>query len=234
MVAVLLVDPSSPFTSGSVLGDRIRVNQYHDDSNVFIRSIPSKNSTGGLSDSISQISDVLESAKFDVVLYETVGVGQVEIDVVKEVDTVILTLVPESGDGIQMMKAGILEIADIYVINKYDRKDSNRLYNALRNMLDMNFNKNQWKPLIVKTVAIKNKGTKELYSAILDHSIFLSDNYLSKYNLRYKNTVNNLLSENFKNKFWTKNKKKLLLDELNKNLNLQLSPYNFLNKLLEK
>jgi len=98
----------------------------------------------------------------------------------------------------------------------------------------MNFNKDQWKPLIVKTVATKNKGTKELYSAISHHSIFLSDNCLSKYNLRYKNTINNLLSENFKNKFWTKNKKKLLLDELNKNLNLQLSPYNFLNKLLEK
>ena len=143
-VAVLLVDPSSPFTKGSVLGDRIRVNQFHQDSNVYIRSIPSKDSTGGLSKNISQISDILESAKFDVILYETVGVGQVEIDVVKEVDIVLLTLVPESGDDIQMMKAGILEIADIYIINKYDRKDSDRLYFSLQNMLEINLDQMEW------------------------------------------------------------------------------------------
>ena len=94
-VAVLLVDPTSPFTNGSVLGDRIRVNRYYNDEDVFIRSVPSRNSTGGLSYNISEISDVLESASFDIIIYETVGVGQVEIDIVKEVDSVILTLVPE-------------------------------------------------------------------------------------------------------------------------------------------
>ena len=232
-VAVLLVDPSSPFTKGSVLGDRIRVNQFHQDSNVYIRSIPSKDSTGGLSKNISQISDILESAKFDVILYETVGVGQVEIDVVKEVDTVLLTLVPESGDDIQMMKAGILEIADIYIINKYDRKDSDRLYFSLQNMLEINLDQMEWKPNIVKTIASKNKGIQELYKIVCKHHKYLGKTKsIKKYNLRYSNTVDSLLAEKFKVKFWNDKNKKKLLNELNKDFQSQLSPYNFVKKIL--
>ena len=233
-VAVLLVDPSSPFTKGSVLGDRIRVNQFHEDSSVFIRSIPSKDSTGGLSKNISQISDILESANFDIILYETVGVGQVEIDVVKEVDTVLLTLVPESGDDIQMMKAGILEIADVYVINKYDRKDSDRLYFSLQNMLEINLDQIDWKPRIVKTIASKNKGIKELYEVVCKHQNYLSKSKsINKYNLRYSNTVDNLLAEQFKNRFWNEINKKKLLKELSKNFKVQLTPYNFVKKILQ-
>ena len=232
-VAVLLVDPSSPFTKGSVLGDRIRVNQFHQDSNVYIRSIPSKDSTGGLSKNISQISDILESAKFDVILYETVGVGQVEIDVVKEVDTVLLTLVPESGDDIQMMKAGILEIADIYIINKYDRKDSDRLYFSLQNMLEINLDQMEWKPNIVKTIASKNKGIQELYKIVCKHYKYLGKTKsINKYNLRYSNTVDSLLAEKFKVKFWNDKNKKKLLNELNKDFKSQLTPYNFVKKIL--
>ena len=232
-VAVLLVDPSSPFTKGSVLGDRIRVNQFHQDSNVYIRSIPSKDSTGGLSKNISQISDILESAKFDVILYETVGVGQVEIDVVKEVDTVLLTLVPESGDDIQMMKAGILEIADIYIINKYDRKDSDRLYFSLQNMLEINLDQMEWKPNIVKTIASKNKGIQELYKIVCKHYKYLGKTKsINKYNLRYSNTVDSLLAEKFKVKFWNDKNKKKLLNELNKAFKSQLTPYNFVKKIL--
>ncbi len=232
-VAVLLVDPSSPFTKGSVLGDRIRVNQFHQDSNVYIRSIPSKDSTGGLSKNISQISDILESAKFDVILYETVGVGQVEIDVVKEVDTVLLTLVPESGDDIQMMKAGILEIADIYIINKYDRKDSDRLYFSLQNMLEINLDQMEWKPNIVKTIASKNEGIQELYKIVCKHYKYLGKTKsINKYNLRYSNTVDSLLAEKFKVKFWNDKNKKKLLNELNKDFKSQLTPYNFVKKIL--
>ena len=232
-VAVLLVDPSSPFTLGSVLGDRIRVNQFHDDPNVFIRSIPSKDSTGGLSKNIAQISDILESADFDVILYETVGVGQVEIDVVKEVDSVLLTLVPESGDDIQMMKAGILEIADIYIINKYDRKDSDRLYFSLQNMLEINLDQIDWKPKIVKTIASKDKGIKELYGIVCKHQNYLNENKsIKKYNLRYSNRVNDLLAEQFKNTFWNAQNKKKLFEELNKDFKNQLSPYSFVKEIL--
>ena len=236
-VAVLLVDPTSPFTNGSVLGDRIRVDSYHDDENVFIRSVPSRNSTGGLSHNISEISDILESASFDVILYETVGVGQVEIDVVKEVDSVILTLVPESGDDIQMMKAGILEIADIYVINKYDRKDSNRLYRSLKNMLSINEKKylqNEWQPVILKTVATKGEGVKELFDIINVHKNHF-DNYgnSSKHEIRYKNKIRKLLAEYFNDQFWTREKQVKLDKELNKGYLNQLNPYKFLKTLLE-
>ena len=236
-VAVLLVDPTSPFTNGSVLGDRIRVDSYHNDKDVFIRSVPSRNSTGGLSYNISEISDVLESASFDIIIYETVGVGQVEIDVVKEVDSVILTLVPESGDDIQMMKAGILEIADIYVINKYDRKDSDRLYRSLKNMLSINEKKyfeSEWKPMILKTVATKDEGVEELFDSINVHKKYI-DNFSNsgKYEIRYKNKIRKLLADYFNNQFWTKEKKDELDKELNKNYLNQVSPYKFLNKLLK-
>ena len=236
-VAVLLVDPTSPFTNGSVLGDRIRIDSYHNDEDVFIRSVPSRNSTGGLSHNISEISDVLESASFDVIIYETVGVGQVELDVVKEVDSVILTLVPESGDDIQMMKAGILEIADIYVINKFDRKDSDRLYRSLKNMLSINKGKyieNEWKPLILKTVATKDEGVEELFDSINVHKKYI-DNFSNsgKYEIRYKNKIRKLLADYFNNQFWTKEKKDELDKELNKNYLNQVSPYKFLNKLLK-
>ena len=236
-VAVLLVDPTSPFTNGSVLGDRIRVDAYHADEDVFIRSIPSKNSTGGLSHNISEIADILESASFDVILYETVGVGQVEIDVVKEVDSVILTLVPESGDDIQMMKAGILEIADIYVINKYDRKDSDRLYRSLKNMLSINQKKyleSKWEPIILKTVATKDEGVEELFDSLNIHKKHI-DNYTntSKHEIRYKNKIRKLLADYFNDQFWTKEKKDELYKELKKGYLSQLSPYEFLNKLLK-
>ena len=198
-VAVLLVDPSSPFSHGSVLGDRIRVNDYYDDQDVFIRSVPSRDSTGGLSHNISEISDVLESASFDIIIYETVGVGQVEIDVVKEVDSVVLTLVPESGDDIQMMKAGILEIANIYVINKYDRKDSNRLYRSLTNMLSINeksYLEHDWKPHILKTVAIKDEGIEDLYNSLNIHRKFINENNrTSIYSIRYKSKVKKILAD---------------------------------------
>ena len=236
-VAVLLVDPTSPFTNGSVLGDRIRVNRYYNDEDVFIRSVPSRNSTGGLSYNISEISDVLESASFDIIIYETVGVGQVEIDIVKEVDSVILTLVPESGDDIQMMKAGILEIADIYVINKYDRKDSDRLYRSLKNMLSINKKKyieSDWIPPILKTVATKDEGVEALFNSLNIHRKYI-DNYAnaSKYEIRYKNKIRKLLADYFNNQFWTKEKKDELDKELNKDYLRQLTPYKFLDKLLK-
>ena len=138
-VCALLVDPTSPFSDGAVLGDRIRMRDFHEDSNVFIRSIASRGSKGGLSKDIDYISDIIEYSNFDIIIYETVGVGQVELDVVESVDTTVVVLVPESGDDIQMMKAGLIEIADVYVINKYDRKDSDKLFlRLIKNFLYIN------------------------------------------------------------------------------------------------
>ena len=122
------------------------MNEFHQDSGVYIRSLATRGSKGGLSNNINYISDILEYAGYDIIIFETVGVGQVELDVVESVDTVLVTLVPESGDDIQIMKAGLIEIADIYIINKYDEKDSDKLYLFLTNMLSM-IEKKQWKPI---------------------------------------------------------------------------------------
>ena len=134
-VCALLVDPTSPFTNGALLGDRIRMREFYNDEKVFIRSIASRGSKGGLSENIDYIADLMDFSGFDIIIFETVGIGQVELDVIESVDTVAVVLVPESGDDIQIMKAGLIEIADIYIINKFDRKDSNKLFLILNNMI---------------------------------------------------------------------------------------------------
>ena len=216
-VGVLLVDPTSPFTNGAILGDRIRMNEYYDDDKVFIRSLATRGSKGGLSKNINYISDVLEFAGFDIIIFETVGVGQVELDVVESVDSVVVILVPESGDDIQIMKAGLIEIADIYVINKSDRKDSDKLHLFLKNMLSM-LDKNDWKPPIVKTIAIKDFGIADLINEISNHENYLieKDHLSDKKNRRYADNIKNRLIENFEKKFWNQQRIELLDKELSK------------------
>tara|TARA_B100000959_G_C14904445_1_gene592396 strand:+ start:370 stop:1299 length:930 start_codon:yes stop_codon:yes gene_type:complete len=230
-VCALLVDPSSPFTKGAVLGDRIRMKDFHKDNNVFIRSIASRGSKGGLSDNIEYIANVINYCKFDIIIFETVGIGQIELDVIESVDTVAVVLVPESGDDIQMMKAGLIEIADIYVINKYDRKDSNKLFIALNNMLKLVVN-DKWTPKIIKTVAINDEGIKELNDVISDHNKYLRDTggIVKKDDHRYKNNIKNLIISDFEKSFWSKDKKDILEIELQKKSNNRLS----IKKLFEK
>ena len=232
-VAVLLVDPSSPFTGGALLGDRIRMNMHYEDSSVFIRSIATRGSKGGLSISSNEIADILDAAGFDIIIFETVGVGQIEVDVVEQVDTVVLTLVPESGDDIQMMKAGIIEIADIFLINKSDRKDSDKLYTALENMLSISKVESLWKPKIIKTIATKDEGIDILVKELLNHNNLISDskNKFDKLNKRYINKIDSLLVEQIKNKFWTEENIQNLNNELKKNPNKRLSPIKLVNKL---
>ena len=231
-VAVLLVDPSSPFSGGALLGDRIRMNMHHDDSDVFIRSIATRGSKGGLSSNSSEIGDVLDAAGYDIIIFETVGVGQIEVDVIEQVDTVILTLVPESGDDIQMMKAGVIEIADIFLINKSDRKDSDKLYTSLENILQIS-NKDSWNPKIIKTIATKDKGIDVLVRELLNHNKFIStsDSKVNSVNDRYLNKINNCLIKTIKNKFWSKKNKEILKKELSKKYNKRLSPNQLIKKL---
>ena len=120
-IAILSVDPTSPFTGGAILGDRIRMIDHYNNPNVFIRSIGSRGSKGGLAENINIIGDILDAAGFDIIIFETVGVGQVELDIIETADTTVVGLVPEAGDDIQILKAGMMEIADIFVINKSDR-----------------------------------------------------------------------------------------------------------------
>ena len=229
-VGVILVDPSSPYSGGAILGDRIRMDQYYDDKDVFIRSIATRGSKGGLTANADEIADILDAAGFDIIIFETVGVGQIEIDVVEQVDTVILILVPESGDDIQMMKAGVIEIADIFLINKSDRKDSDRLYNSLQSFLDLSHEKN---PKIIKTVGIKNLGIDTLYNELCKKRelVFTNEQISNKQKDRYIKKINNILIKSAKNIFWTETNLKYVNLELNKNSKKRLSPSKLLKKL---
>ncbi len=166
-VAVLCVDPSSPFNLGALLGDRIRMSEWFDNPNVFIRSLASRGSMGGLHPKIIEITDILKAAAFDYIIIETVGVGQSEIEIAGLADTTIVVLVPESGDEIQTMKAGLMEIADIFVVNKADRPGADIFIRNLRQMLAPAFRNNSSEIPIIPTIASEKSGIEELKSNII-------------------------------------------------------------------
>lgn len=169
-IAVLAVDPTSPFNHGSLLGDRLRMAAHFNNENVFIRSVATRGSLGGLTDKALEISDVLKSAGFDLVLVETVGVGQSETEIASLADVTILVLVPESGDEIQTLKSGVMEIADIYAVNKSDHEDAEKFSASLAWMVLHKKNEG-WIPPVVSCIATQDKGTAELAEKI---NLFLS------------------------------------------------------------
>jgi LAO/AO transport system kinase len=169
-VAVLAVDPSSPVTGGALLGDRIRMQEHALDEGVFIRSMSSRGQLGGLSSATQAAAKVLDAVGFDVIIVETVGVGQSEVDVVNAVDTVVLVLAPGAGDGVQAAKAGILEIADVYVVNKADRDGAEGVVRELRSMIGLGTQAQaSWTPEIVTTIATTGQGLSDLVLAIKRH-----------------------------------------------------------------
>ena len=230
-VCALLVDPTSPFSKGALLGDRIRIQNNYNDKNIYIRSIASRGFKGGLVENIDSIAQVLEFAGFDIIIFETVGVGQIELDVIDSVDTVVVVLVPESGDDIQMMKAGLIEIADLYAINKSDRKDSDKLYLILKNMLDLTHS--SWTPEIIKTVAINGDGISDLFDKISLHNKYLLKSKIiyNKYNERYIHKVKSKVIQDFENDFWNKARLDMLDMEIKKDENKRISPKKILSKL---
>ncbi len=172
-VGIVAVDPSSPFTGGAILGDRIRMAEIYTDRGVFIRSMATRGALGGLARATSDAVDVLDAAGFDVILIETVGVGQDEVEIVRAADTTAVVLVPGLGDDIQAIKAGILEIADVFVVNKADREGADRLSAELTMMLDLS-GERPWRPPIVRTVAPRSEGVSETLAALDAHGAFLS------------------------------------------------------------
>ena len=167
-VAVLATDPNSPFTGGAILGDRIRMQRHALDPKVFIRSMGARGHLGGLSLATREAIRLLGAFGFDEVILETVGVGQSELEVAAVADTTVVVLTPNLGDGVQMIKAGILEIADIFVVNKADLEGHHRVVTELRSMLSL-APKGSWKPPILTTVAAKQEGIEELWEAVLAH-----------------------------------------------------------------
>ena len=167
-VGVLCVDPSSPFNLGALLGDRIRMSEWYNHPQVFIRSLASRGSLGGLHPHIVEITDVMKAAGFDYVLVETVGVGQSEVEIAGLADCTVVVVVPEAGDEIQTMKAGLMEIADVFVVNKADRPDADMFVKNLRQMLAPAFMTRQHEIAVVKTVAQQREGIDALTTAITD------------------------------------------------------------------
>ena len=176
IVGVIAVDPTSPFTGGALLGDRIRMQRHATDPGVFIRSMATRGSLGGLAKATNDAIKVLDAYGCDVIFVETVGVGQVEVDIVKTADTVVLVTVPGLGDDVQAIKAGLMEIADILVINKADREGADATYFELSLTLDFEAEKWErlgWRPPIIETIATTGKGVKELWEKIKEHKKYL-------------------------------------------------------------
>jgi len=199
-VGIIAVDPTSPFSGGALLGDRIRMNDLALNENVFIRSMATRGSWGGLASKTKDVALVLDAAGFDYVLIETVGVGQIELDIAQVCDTTVVVLVPESGDAIQAMKAGILEVADILVVNKGDRTGSERLMMELKFAFELRDEKIKWQVPILKTVATENQGIEELVSTIKSHRKYLESS--GKLETERKNNlkvrINELVEEKIK------------------------------------
>ena len=169
-VAVLAVDPTSPYSGGAILGDRVRMMRHHGDTEVFIRSVATRGHLGGLSATTLQVTALLDAYGFDLILLETVGVGQSEIDVVRVADTTLLLLTPGQGDGVQAFKAGIMEIADVFVINKADQPGSGRLRREIKAALELApQNPDTWQPPILETVASTGQGVPELLATLSTH-----------------------------------------------------------------
>ena len=173
-VGIIAVDPTSPFSGGAILGDRIRMQQHYLDAGVYIRSMASRGHHGGLSRAARGVIKLLDAFGKGLIIVETVGVGQTELDIVAAADTTVLILVPESGDAIQTIKAGIMEIADLFVINKADRDGAERLQRDLQMMLHVRHASDEWCPPVLSTQAYQDIGIVELYEAIADHRRKLS------------------------------------------------------------
>jgi len=173
-IGVIAIDPTSPFTGGAILGDRVRMQKHSLDKGVFIRSLATRGWSGGLSKATTSMIHIMDAMGKNIILVETVGAGQTEVDVTKVADTSIVILTPGMGDEIQMMKAGLMEAADIFVINKADKERADKLRHELEVMLEVNsYPPSEWKPSIVLTEAVYGKGAEELVKAILGHMEFL-------------------------------------------------------------
>ncbi len=202
-VGVLAVDPTSPFTGGAILGDRIRMQRHSLDEGVYIRSLATRGHFGGLTQSTRSAIDVLDAMGKDYILVETVGVGQDEVDVVKSAQTTIIVVIPGMGDDIQAIKAGILEVGDIFVINKADREGADKTLNELRQMIDMGqqkFREGKWIPPILKVEAVFDRGVAELLEAIEKHRAYLLEAGGDQHLLRRTLRIREELAEMIKNR----------------------------------
>ena len=234
-VGVIAVDPTSPFTGGALLGDRIRMTDVETDEGVFIRSMASRGSLGGLSRKTAEAADILDASGCDVVLMETVGVGQSELDIVRAADTTVVVLVPESGDSIQAMKAGLMEIADLFVLNKADRAGSEQAVMSITMVLNFKTGADGWIPAVIRTVASEGKGIDDIAIMIAAHRAHLErkGKLVEKREERVTERIRELIGERLKVEFWSDGRKRLLASGVKHVLSQQTTPYDLVEQLLQ-
>ena len=230
-VGIISVDPTSPFSGGALLGDRLRMSDLFRDEGVYIRSMATRGLSGGLAARSQEVGDVVEAAGFQVLLFETVGVGQVELDVMEAVDTTLVVLVPEYGDEVQLMKAGLIEIADLFAVNKSDREGAGKLGLALQQLLELKEGRSQWRPTVTQTCATTGEGVGELYTHLVTHRGHLvsTGRHTDKMRQRARRRVEQLVGRSTMAAFWTAGRRELLERELN-----NISPYELSRLILEE
>jgi LAO/AO transport system kinase len=236
-VGIIAVDPTSPFTGGALLGDRVRMNDIGMDDGVFIRSMATRGSLGGLSKKAIDAADVLDAAGFDIIIFETVGVGQSELDIAQAADTTIVVLVPESGDSVQAMKAGLMEIADFFVLNKSDRPGAQQAYTALQTILMIkDHNENSWLPNIIKAIASENKGIDEIANEIDRHNSFMINRNLFnvKREKQSKVRIKEIVEHKLKDELWSETGENSLNSSLQKVVLGSLSPYQIAEDIIQE
>ncbi|MEO8664446.1 MAG: methylmalonyl Co-A mutase-associated GTPase MeaB [Ignavibacteria bacterium] len=234
-VGVIAVDPTSPFTGGALLGDRIRMQEAGLIDNVFIRSMATRGSLGGLSKNVVEACDILDASGKDFIIIETVGVGQSELDIAQTADTTIVVLVPESGDSVQAMKAGLMEIADIFVLNKSDREGADGIVSIIKNIIHLKpAARDGWVIDVLKTIGSRNTGIDILLDEIMKHKEHLGKSgYL---NIKRKEHLNKKIIELVNNKlkvnFWNESKIKDLNDSIDHMIIKEQDPYTYVERIL--
>lgn len=216
-LGIIAVDPTSPFTGGALLGDRIRMTNALTDSQIFMRSMASRGGIGGLAITTPQTADLMDAFGFDVILIETVGVGQLDLDVASTVDTTVVVLVPETGGNVQSLKAGLIEIADVFVVNKADRDGADLLRQELMDALELMPPKySKWKIPVLKTVALKELGIVELADTLENHYQFLKDHKLLLANRvdQKKTKIINIMKHQISKDLWLNEKLEPFLETL--------------------
>lgn len=233
-VGIIAVDPTSPFSGGALLGDRVRMTDVELDNGVFIRSMASRGSLGGLSKKATEAVDVLDAAGKNIVIMETVGVGQSELDIAGAADTTIVVLVPESGDSIQAMKAGLMEIADFFVLNKADRAGAEQAVMSIKMILSFK-EQSEWSSDVLKVVASEGKGIESIADKIRQHREFLSQNerLTKKRQKRLEDRIRTLVADRLKVDFWDHARSNLLETKIAEVMKFSITPYDVAEELIE-
>jgi len=221
LIGVVAVDPSSPFTGGALLGDRIRMNRINLDRNVFIRSLATRGSLGGLAIATEDVIDLLDGFGCNIIIIETVGVGQAELDIVRSSDTTLVVLIPEGGDSIQAMKAGLMEIGDIFILNKSDREGSDRAYLEIETALHYRPS-DGWSIPVIKTTANQGQGIAELTEELLKHRNFIKEAGIIRRNRRQRrrDKIYNSARDKLEADFWDDERLRTLEEFVDKDISV--------------